>query len=159
MGKPVIFRYSITPMWGIVEKIRDKVEALLSSENDEIRYVCKMASSELIENAVKYGHSPDQKKGIDFSLHKDQKQIVIKVTSGIKSMNDFEKVKVHVDKIKSCDNPQELYIQRLTELMKNPKPGQSQLGLYRIAYEGEFMLEYEINDMLLTLTAFRHIPK
>jgi hypothetical protein len=40
--------------------------------------------------------------------------------------------------------------------MDNPKPGVSQLGLYRIAYEGEFKLDYIYQNGILTVKAERN---
>jgi hypothetical protein len=155
MGDNITFNYNIDLTWSIVKLIRDKVAALVESQSEELAYACKMTSSELVENAVKYGCSIDNKKGIEFSFALSDNQAQIKVANGVINKTDFENVKAHISEIKSADKPQELYIKRLNTLLEKPELNQSQLGLYRIAFEGEFILEYNFDDKtnVLTVTA------
>jgi hypothetical protein len=62
---------------------------------------------------------------------------------------------MHIDEIRNSDDPAELYTRRLQELMDNTVKGKTQLGLYRIAYEGEFSLSYRIDNSRLTIIAER----
>ena len=48
-------------------------------------------------------------------------------------------------------------MERLHEIAQNPKSGKSQLGLYRIAYETEYLLNYEISGKKLIITATKKI--
>lgn len=155
MDGNIIFSYNIDPGWEIVKKIRDKVEAFVTPINNDVGYASKMTTSELIENAVKYGCSVDKEKGISFNLTMDEGEIKIKVSNGVKSPIDYENVAYHIDKINASDDCQALYVERLTELMDNKRPGASRLGLYRIAFEGEFHLHYEYEDSVLTIIASR----
>lgn len=159
MSKEVDFTYNIEPVWDAVKEIRDKVEALLATVRKELSYASKMVTSELIENAIKYGSAVDsvKTKGIGFEFSVSDNQIRIKVTNRIISEKDYENVKTHIGIITETNNPKEIYVQRLAQLMENPKIGESQLGLYRIAYEGEFDLQYEFNDGVLTIIATRSI--
>ncbi len=157
MENDIFFNYTINPGWDIVKQIREKVELSVSEKNEDLAYASKMTASELIENAVKYGCPVDNQEGIAFNLNMNNNQITIKVSNGVRYQTDYQKVIENIDKINDTDNHQELYIQRLSELMENDKPGQSQLGLYRIAFEGEFNLAYEYKDEVLTVTATRNI--
>ncbi len=157
MAKNTSVRYYIDPLWDTVKKIRDKVESILSDKSQEVNDASKMTASELIENAVKYGCSIDNGTGIQFELLVEKNQIKIVVKNKILSSEDFNKVREHIDRIKTADNPQELYLNRLMMLMENTKLSKSQLGLYRIAYEGEFQLDYEYENEILTVTATREI--
>jgi hypothetical protein len=116
-----------------------------------------MAIIELVENAVKYGSSIPGKEGVEFDFKIDNNNIIIKISNGLIHEKDGITVANNINKIKSSNNPMELYIQRLKELLEKPVEGVSQLGLYRIAYEGRFNLDYSIDNNILTITAYRTI--
>lgn len=155
----IVFNYNIELTWSIVKFIRDNVESLVHDQSEELAYACKMTTSELLENAVKYGSPISREKGIEFSFILNQGEARITVANGIIRQSDYDNVKHHIDGINASGNPQELYIQRLNTLLENPELNKSQLGLYRIAYEGEFSLEYEYEDgsNVLTITATKTI--
>jgi hypothetical protein len=155
--KSVNFKYAIGSMWDTVKQVRDRVDSIVKKIDDDLSYASKMTASELIENAVKYGCGIHEGEGIAFELEVTTDEILIKTVNRIINQEDYLIVKSHIDKISATDNPEALYISRLMELMENSKPGQSQLGLYRIAYEGEFMLKYELKDDILTVIATRKI--
>jgi len=157
MTEIITFTYQIDPLWDTVNKIRDKVELILREKGEELNDASKMTASELIENAVKYGCSITKGRGIQFELIANENLIRISVTNRINSMDDYQSVQMHIDAINASNNPQELYIDRLMNLMENPKINKSQLGLYRIAYEGEFYLNYTFQNSILTITAQRKI--
>jgi len=159
MSDDVSFNISIKPTWSIVRELQDKTAQFMSEKNKpkDISDAAIMCATELIENAVKYGTEKPDGTNIDFELHADNEKIIIKVTNGIKSKTDSNNVIEHIDKIKSSDDAAQLYTERLMELMENPKPGVSQLGLYRIAYEGEFALDYNYKNETLTIIAQRMI--
>jgi len=155
MDKNINIKYDIAPLWGIVKEIRNEVESLLKGKDKELAYAGKMIASELIENAIKYGSAAEQEKGIMFDLHADIKQVVIKVSNEIKFKDDYDNLVTHIDKINSTDDIKGLYVERLKKLMESPKE-KSQLGLYRIAYEGKFNLKYEYENNLVTVIAYRN---
>ncbi len=150
-------KYYIDPLWDTVKKIRGEVESILKDRGRDIMDASKMTASELIENAVKYGCSIEDGTGIQFELILDEDRIRILVRNKVLSQDDFENVKQHIDSVNAAENPQELYLQRLMMLMENTRISKSQLGLYRIAYEGEFVLKYDYSDSILTVTATRMI--
>jgi len=150
---------TIKPTWHLVKEVQIKTEKFMIEKkmNPEIIEVSIMCSTELIENAVKYGADKPDGSSIDFDLRADEDKVEIIVSNGYHDENDLKNVINHIDKIKASDDPAALYIERLQELLDNPKPGVSQLGLYRIAYEGGFNLDYRHSDMSLTIIAERKI--
>ena len=62
-----------------------------------------------------------------------------------------------INKIKNSPNLGELYMERLQEIALNPKSGKSQLGLFRIAYETGFTIDYEISGKKLIVKATKKI--
>lgn len=157
MSDNVVVKYSINSAWGIVKEIREKVGALLKDRDRDLVNATMMTASELIENAIKYGTPVSSSTDIDFELSISDARIIINISNGIVSAADYENVKRHLDLIAQSGNPGELYTKRLIELMENPRPGVSQLGLYRIAYEGEFTLSYRFENNILTIIAARAI--
>jgi hypothetical protein len=159
MNEDVSFNISIKPTWSIVRELQEKTAQFMNEKkkSKDISEASIMCATELIENAVKYGTEKPDGSNIDFELHADNEKIMIKVANGIKSEEDKDNVAEHIDKIKESDDPSMLYTERLMELMENPKPGISQLGLYRIAYEGEFTLDYSYQNKILTISAERKI--
>jgi hypothetical protein len=146
----------INPTWNVISEIRKKTADLLKDYDQSLLDATMMVASELMENAVKYGQAVPSESMIEFQLSVNGR-ITIKVTNGLTSEKDLLTVKIHIDKIKTSGDPGLLYTERLKELLENPKQGISQLGLYRIAYEGEFKLDYSYNDKLLTIIAQRDI--
>jgi hypothetical protein len=148
---------SITPAWSILKEVQEKTEKFLK-QKDSSQHIIEatiMCASELVENAIKYGYSNDENSYITFDLTMDSDKVIIQVSNGIKDKEDVQRVKAHIEKLKLTNDPGKLYTERLMQLMENPKPGVSQLGLYRIAYEGEFKLDYIYESDLLTIIAGR----
>ncbi len=157
----VAISISIKPTWSIVKEIKEKADRFMSEKGalKDVKEASIMCATELIENAVKYGTEKPGGGNIEFDLSVEDNRVVIKISNGIKSNSDITNVTEHIDKLKESDDPAQLYTDRLMELMENPKPGISQLGLYRIAYEGEFSLDYTYSDKILTVIAERNFIK
>jgi hypothetical protein len=148
---------SITPAWSILKDVQDKTEACLrrSGASRDVSDATIMCASELLENAIKYGSSVSGKNNITFDLGIHEGTIRIRVANGITDEQNVRNVASHIGKIQDSTDPGVLYTERLRELMENQKPGVSQLGLYRIAYEGEFALDFTYNDGTLIIQAER----
>ena len=157
MKEAIHFEQYIPPLWDIVHSIRDKVEALLSDHPDEIRSACTMVASELIENAVKYGSPIKEGSGIRFEFTADERHIRITASNKIHSQKDYKQVTRFLNRIADSDNPEALYLERLHTLLDESIHGKSQLGLFRIAYEGKFTLSYAYTQDILTIIAVRNI--
>ncbi len=157
MEKTIHFDYHIEPIWEIVHQIRDKVEASLQDYSEELRYASKLAASELIENAVKYGISVSNGTGITFDFAADEERIVITVSNRAMSLKDLDDVRHFIDQINASENVEALYLSRLHLLMENPNLEKTQLGLFRIAYEARCTLQYTIEQDILTVTATRQV--
>lgn len=157
MTRAVSFSFKIDPLWDTVKEIRDKVEASLGGYEKELIDASKMTASELIENAVKHGSSLQEKAGIKFEFIASKTQIKVIVKNKIHSQDDYDILKGHIDQIHATGNPEELYVNRLRILMENTKLVKTQLGLFRIAYEGEFALNYKFEDDVVIVTATRDI--
>ncbi len=155
MGKRKAYlNYTIEPDWGIVQRIRSYVEKALEAYDQDLIDATKMTTSELLKNAVK--HTSGKLEGIFYEIKADKDHIFMTTGNRIFDPEDLRVFKEHIEKIKVAD-PQQLYMNRLMELMENPDDKKTRLGLFRIAYEGEFEIDYQYDDQWLTITASRKL--
>jgi len=159
MGNEIAVKVSIKPTWSIIKDIQDKTIAYMDSKNmpKGLTESTIMCITELIENAIKYGTEDSSNGNIEFDLHTRENFIEITVKNGIRNKNDINQLIDNITKIQNSDDHAKLYTDRLMELMDNPKPGVSQLGLYRIAYEGEFDIDYKYENNTLTIIARKNL--
>lgn len=115
---------------------------------------------ELFENAIKYGLSTDDASDVSLEIsYSKEHELNISVSNGIESVESVQAFIDFLDKIKNAKDLEALYMERLKEIAENPKTGQSQLGLFRIAYETEFNLKYEISGKKITVIATKKIEE
>lgn len=145
--------YDLHPVYDTIRKIEAKVLEEIDDVVPAVKSRVTMTITELLENAIKYGESTKQYRDIHFDFTTDQKKLTIKVTNAVLNQDHFTSCAKHIDKINKSNNPKRLYLQRLQDLIEQENPFISQLGLYRIAYEGKFKLSYDFIDNLLTITA------
>jgi anti-sigma regulatory factor (Ser/Thr protein kinase) len=152
-------KLSIQPEWDRIGGVREKTADLLKNRDKDLIDDAVMAVTELMENAIKYGMANAAVADIDFRLADQGDRIVIKVSNKVKQKGDIYNLIAKIDKIKSSQDLAGLYAERMKELMDNSNPGKTQLGLYRIAYEGNFKLDCEYQDGVITITAERSLQK
>ena len=157
MSQPFKLELHIAPLWETIHEIRDKmaVDERIRKHGEELVQATAMVASELLENAIKYGYNSPDGEGVRFTLDITDKEVVVSVLNGVAPNHSLEGLKGILDRIKGSANPMELYTERLMAIANNPKGQESGLGLYRIAYEGEFKLQYEITDKAVKIIARR----
>ena len=102
-----------------------------------------MVLTELSENAVKYGEY-QAGDGFTINLEIEVKYIAIEVISpvGNKARGDVGRLLETIQWIADHTNPMAAYTDKIRELSsRGESPGESGLGLVRIAYEGQSRLE------------------
>ncbi len=150
--------FTITPVWAIIEHIRKKISSELSAELDQsIVDAATICAVELVENAVKYGESVPNMQYIQFSLNYQHNTIEVRVSNGVVNPEDLKTVTDTIDAINAGSDPDQLYLKRLTALMESQGLSRSQLGIYRIASETGFVLQYEVVDNSITVIATRKV--
>ena len=150
-GKNVNLDFSIESVWEKIRDLRETVNLAMEQFGRDTREAAMMTATELVENAVK--HSASHNAGIRFHLEADRNKIVITVTNKVRSEQDIRFFEHNVKQIKESDNPMDLYVHRLMELGDDPCESFTRLGLYRIAYEGEYEIDYKLQDGFLTVMA------
>ncbi|MBP9888177.1 MAG: hypothetical protein KBF93_17905 [Leptospiraceae bacterium] len=154
------FKFSARPMWDIVSDIRKQIKSLVAKKSftQEIIENMETAAMELFENAIKYGVSTQDAIDVILDISCDESnELRISVSNGIESHESIQGFLEFINKIKNSPNLGELYMERLQEIALNPKSGKSQLGLFRIAYETGFTIDYEISGKKLIVKATKKI--
>lgn len=148
---------SLPHTWDHIRQIRNRVGEALKDADPSLRSAVVMVTSELVENAVKYGENVRAAPQIDVALEMGPEAIVIHVRNGSTDERAVDTLKERVDEIMSAPDKSVLYLARLEELMADPTET-GRLGLYRIAFEGEFDIAFSYGDQVVTMTATRNYP-
>lgn len=154
----------VTPEWENIEQVRVKTEDFLTNEKlgrDIIDSII-MNISELMENAVKYGRFTDIIKEIDASVTVTDHDIIVEVKSPVRAEDDFHFRRLDriIQWIRGYQNPFEAYIEKLKEVAIQPaSDSESGIGIIRIAYEGQSVLDFYIDDKgIISVSAVYHLP-
>lgn len=153
----IFFEYKIAPASNLIRKVEKEAKELFDHVEEEVKTQTIMVLRELLENAIKYGEIRPSIKDINISFKADDEKILIKVSNAIIEEDHLNIFKEHLENIRNSDDIEALYTNRLRVLLENNGIGESRLGLYRIAYEGNFQLSYIYNSNLLTVIAQRKI--
>ncbi|MBI3396238.1 MAG: hypothetical protein HY042_10420 [Spirochaetia bacterium] len=151
------FSLEIKPEWNVIKKIKDaiKSDSIISAQERDFMDAAQLVAIELAENALKYS-DPDTSQPVEFGFTAEDGQCVIRVKNWCRNEDSKQALQSMLKEIGS-GNPFELYVGRLEKLKDDPD-GWSRMGLYRIAYEGEFVLTADIDKESVTLVAKRAIP-
>jgi anti-sigma regulatory factor (Ser/Thr protein kinase) len=157
-----LMEFHLNTTWQVVHQIHTRIIQFLkerqiqNSNADALLLGC----TELIENAVKYGKAQPGCNDIEFIMQMDDEKMVnIIVRNGVASEEDVKIIKEILKQIKKAKDLQKLYHSRLLILLEKPKPKRTQLGLYRLAYEGQFDINYEYDNKVITITAIKILDK
>lgn len=145
------FFLKLRPVWDEVERARNEVEALLSLRGlrPDVVSAVAMVTSELVENAVKYGKY-DQAEGepISVSVEISPREIVteVKNPAGDAAAEDLRLLDDAIQWIRGFQSPFQAYVEKLRSVSERGNgDGSSGLGLVRIAYEGQCITDFYID--------------
>lgn len=158
----------IVPMLSITKRIHPNKKDLektdiwmrhkLKSLEEETRSTVLMAGNELLENAVKYHMEKNITSRIIFKMSINDK-ISLEVTNRLCPGDDVHFLLDHINRINTGSDPILQYQYRLKEIMEKRIPGESRLGLLRIAGEGNFRIGYNLSDDHLSIKAGKFYRK
>ena len=151
---PTLVSVSLPHTWDHIRQIRGRVAEALKDADESLRSATVMVTSELLENAVKYGEAVPTARNISVSLKVTETSIVIRVTNGSADAGAVATLARRVDEIMSAPDKSVLYFARLEELMSEPTET-GKLGLYRIAFEGRFDIRLSYKNQVVTMIATR----
>jgi hypothetical protein len=141
-------------MWPNVREIRQQVSTALEHCPEQLRNAAIMTSSELVENAVKYGERVPAARTVTFSLEATSELLSIRVVNGSTNAPGVAELQRRVQELRRAPDKQALYLARLEELLTQADES-GKLGIYRIGFEGGFDLQLEYADHVVSVTATR----
>lgn len=144
----------IEPVWGTIRNIREQIIGRLESFPEGIRSATGMVASELLENAMKYGETVSEAPSIKFELLVTSEQLRLAITNGVSSANDLERLASRIAEVSAAEDRAKLYVGRLEQLLERPTE-RAGLGIYRIGFEGQFDLQCNERDGVVTVVATR----
>lgn len=142
--------------WDNVDLVRLSIQnclAIVFKDMDCCRALA-MVTGELLENAIKYGDW--ESKGAAFRLRVwgAEERVFVEVENPVSAKDaDSSALFETLAWMDTYPSPQEAYIARLIEIAGREEHNVSQLGLVRIAYEGNCRLTAERADGALRVTA------
>ena len=155
------FTLSLLPDWNAVKAAWEPTLAHLTETgiDEETAHLLAMVSQELLENAVKYG-APRAGAQVALTLEVTKEAVTIEVKSPAGEEKQVEKLDETIQWIRGFQDPFEAYVEKLKQVSASPyHPGESGLGLARVAYEGGCVLDFYIDeDELLCISALWRPP-
>jgi hypothetical protein len=158
--KPASITMYISTNWEIIRDIETRVSSYFSDGQKDINDASMIVITELVENAVKYGVPLPGMHAIKFNFEIRDNFVEISIINAIGHEKHRTAITRLIDEINNSGNPQELYTMRLQELLNfDGKIMTGGLGLYRIAHEAKFEINYSLDGDILTVIARRPINK
>lgn len=152
-------RFVVSPEWAEIDPIREQARKFLADSGLAIStiHALVMVIGELMENSVKYGSYDSSHEQINVEIDIEDNIITVEVTNPIddSSIDDLHNLDRMIQWVRGHQDPFEAYTERLREVAKKPLHDEaSGLGIVRIAYEGDVVLDFFVNqDNLLTVSA------
>jgi hypothetical protein len=147
MKTPGNLTLSVIPEWERIDMVRKTTREFLTEHNveDDDTDAVVMIASELAENAIKYGNF-DPEDTIRFSIDVADRRITVEVENKIDRDGNahWKNLDKTIQWIRGFQTPFQAYIERLKQVSTS-KNDESGLGLVRIAYEGQGILDFFIN--------------
>lgn len=146
-----ITKYELEPTWDELDKVAEILNSFFMQNaiSDEHYDPIFMVTTELLENSIKYGSFSNKAAKISLTLRKKKNRVFIEVKNPIseKSALHLSKLDSKIQWIRGFQNPFEAYVERLREVStKTLEEGESGLGLVRIAYEGQSLLDFFVDE-------------
>jgi len=153
--------FEMKPEWAQIEEARQRCDSFLISikAGAQVRESVCMIVSEFLENAIKYGNFGDGST-IPLSMKAVADGVIIEVRNPLplsESGQDLRRLDALVQWIRSFHAPFQVYLEKLRQVADRPMDdNESGLGLVRIAYEGEAMIDFYVDENdCLTMSALK----
>ncbi len=155
---------TIKPDWDEVDHVIHETEGFLQSAGytDDNIHAMAMVAGELVENAVKYGDFQNQSEGISISVEPGREDITVTVRSPVneEKNTNIRTLDKTIQWIRGYQNPFQAYVEKIRQIgEKQLEAGESGLGLVRIAYEGQSIVDFYVDeDNILCISAIHRTP-
>ncbi len=143
---------TVRPEWDQIARVRERCNSFFKSFHfkEDLRDALCMVASELLENAVKYGDFQNPDQNIEISIEVDDDKVTLEVKSPLDFSGEEENMRrldSFVQWIRGYQSPFQAYLERLRLVAAQPLDSdESGLGLVRIAYEGEAILDFYVTE-------------
>lgn len=146
-----VLHLTVRPHWEELEVARAEAVSFLRGHafGEATINATEMVVAELTENAAKYGAFEEPPAPLAIAITVQGATVTVEVRSPVRSADDehLRKLDRAVQWIRGFQNPFEAYIERLKEVSaQSLETSESGLGLVRIAYEGQSILDFFLND-------------
>ena len=146
-------RINLADTWDDLGQVRTLFEEYFAESTEEFKAAVTMAGLELAENVIKHGAGASAGS---VTLSVREGEVVISTQNQVTSTQRAMFVRARIQDI-ADKGAREMYIKRMLELIEQPDVQGSGMGLFRIAYEGEFQLSCEILGDRLCIYARRRL--
>lgn len=157
------FKLSMTPEWDEIENVRNETSNFLADHglsNDSVQ-AFTMVVSELVENSVKYGIFGPIETRVIVTINIAQDMIIAEVVNPVDEsvFQHLRKLDKTLQWIRGFQDPFQAYVERIKRISKKPLDDEfNGLGLVRIAYEGNAILDFFLSeDNLLNVSAVSNL--
>jgi len=155
------FELKLVPDWDTVKSSWDDCHRFLLEHglDQDQAYALSMTAQELLENAVKYGGFTNPEQRVELAINLDDRSIIIDVRAPAhRDPVKLRKLDESIQWIRGYQSPFEAYVEKLKQVSAQPyAPGESGLGLARIAYEGQCVLDFYVDETdVLAMSAVHH---
>lgn len=143
---------AVPPLWGEIETVRRRAGDFLRDGglDHDTAYAMSMVACELSENATKYGaFGGEEEPALRVDITVDERSVIVEVRNPVAATDGVHLARLDqvIQWIRGYQDPFEAYVERLREVSgQSLDSNESGLGLVRIAYEGQAVLDFYVND-------------
>ncbi len=154
----------VEPVWDSIDHVRRGNEDFLRAHGISQPSIeaLSMVTCELMENAVKYGFFDGDVKRIASRCSVERDNVVLEVLSPVRPGDDAAMARLDhmIQWIRGYQDPFQAYLMRLREVSSQAMgTSESGLGLVRIAYEGQSILDFFVDHTsVLNISALHNLP-
>jgi hypothetical protein len=146
-----VLRLRVRPEWEELDAAREEAVSFLRGHafGEATLQAAEMVVCELTENATKYGAFKDAPEPVEIVISVHGATLTVEVRSPVNSSDDehLRRLDRAVQWIRGFQNPFEAYVEKLKEVSSQSlESNESGLGLVRIAYEGQSILDFFLLD-------------
>jgi hypothetical protein len=159
MNPTMILR--VRPDWSEFDSLRERSANYLRDRDvgEDVRSTLSMVVCELAENAAKYGAFRRSTDAISVRVVHHDETVTIEVSNplGPRELEHVQRLDRMIQWIRGFQDPFEAYLERLKDVssqaLASPESG---LGLTRIAYEGQSVLDFVVRDQNVLFVSAVH---
>jgi len=164
MPMPTKLSLDVLPAWEELERVRQRTKSFLEecALGSDVVDAVSMVACELLENAIKYGAFSAAAPAIKVDVTVSPTMVMVEIQNPVgPDSATLHRLDEAIQWIRGYQDPFEAYLKRLKEVSgQRLDSTESGLGLVRIAYEGQSVLDFFVNehDVLAVSAVHRVAP-